>query len=202
MVVPSTEPQTPRLIGLLPDALSDDQRRLYDSITGGQRASGTRRFPITDEQGRLVGPFDAMLRAPRIGDALQSLGAALRFGGGLPDRAREMVILAVANREDSAFERFAHEAVGRGVGLRDSELEALRHGDPLSGDDHIEEVVLRTARILLADRDLDDDDYTVAVAVLGEDGLFELTTIVGYYSTLALQLRVFRVGLPDEQSSR
>jgi hypothetical protein len=30
--------------------------------------------------------------------------------------------------------------------------------------------------------------------VLGADGLFELTTLVGYYSTLALQLRVFRVG--------
>jgi 4-carboxymuconolactone decarboxylase len=35
------------------------------------------------------------------------------------------------------------------------------------------------------------------VAQLGEDGVFELTTLVGYYATLALQLRVFRVGVTD-----
>jgi 4-carboxymuconolactone decarboxylase len=29
------------------------------------------------------------------------------------------------------------------------------------------------------------------VKALGERGLFELTTLVGYYATLALQLRVF-----------
>jgi len=31
----------------------------------------------------------------------------------------------------------------------------------------------------------------------GHGGAFELTTLVGYYATLALQLRVFRVGAPD-----
>jgi 4-carboxymuconolactone decarboxylase len=30
--------------------------------------------------------------------------------------------------------------------------------------------------------------------VLGPEGVFELTALVGYYATLALQLRVFRVG--------
>jgi len=34
------------------------------------------------------------------------------------------------------------------------------------------------------------------VAGLGEAGVFELTTLVGYYTMLALQLRVFRVGVP------
>jgi 4-carboxymuconolactone decarboxylase len=36
-----------------------------------------------------------------------------------------------------------------------------------------------------------------AGAQLGTAALFELTTLVGYYATLALQLRVFRVGAPD-----
>jgi len=31
------------------------------------------------------------------------------------------------------------------------------------------------------------------VAVLGERALVELSTLVGYYATLALQLRIFRV---------
>ena len=46
---------------------------------------------------------------------------------------------------------------------------------------------------LLARADLDDEEYADAVAALGERAVFELTTLVGYYATLALQLRVFRV---------
>ena len=42
--------------------------------------------------------------------------------------------------------------------------------------------------------DLDDEQYDTAVTVLGERAVFELSTLVGYYATLALQMRVFRVG--------
>jgi len=37
-----------------------------------------------------------------------------------------------------------------------------------------------------------------AVAFLGRAGIFELTTLVGYCATLALQLRVFRVATPQD----
>lgn len=33
--------------------------------------------------------------------------------------------------------------------------------------------------------------------LLGESVIFELTTLVGYYSLLAVQLRVFRVEAPS-----
>jgi 4-carboxymuconolactone decarboxylase len=52
-------------------------------------------------------------------------------------------------------------------------------------------------RALVQVGDLDDEEYAAAVAGLGEAGVFELTTLAGYYATLALQLRVFRVGVPD-----
>ena len=53
-------------------------------------------------------------------------------------------------------------------------------------------MVARTAAALAARGDLDDAEYREA-GQLGADGLFELLTLVGYYATLALQLRVFRV---------
>ena len=46
----------------------------------------------------------------------------------------------------------------------------------------------------LLDGDLDDERWAEASASLGAAVVFELTTLVGYYATLALQLRVFRVG--------
>lgn len=79
----------------------------------------------------LLGPFNEFLLRPALGDALQRVGAAVRYAGSLG---------------------------GRAAGLTDAELAAIAAGAPL-------------------------DRETV----------FELTTLVGYYATLALQMRVFRV---------
>ena len=48
-----------------------------------------------------------------------------------------------------------------------------------------------TAQLL--DGDVDDELWDEASRVLGAEVVFELTVLVGYYATLALQLRVFRV---------
>ncbi|MGH9083635.1 MAG: carboxymuconolactone decarboxylase family protein, partial [Acidimicrobiales bacterium] len=115
----------------------------------------------------------------------------------LPARARELAILAVAAAEDSAFERYAHEAVAADAGVPATVIAAVRTGAPIELDDDVERATIAAARALAADGDLDDDAYAAAVATLGECGVFELTTLVGYYRTLALQLRVFRVGVPE-----
>src|SRR5215469_12111400 len=119
-----------RLPWLAPEALSEDQRKLYDLIVGGPRGKGPRAFPLTDETGRLNGPFNAMLVSPEVGTAVQELGAAIRYRSSLPDRARELAILELAALRRCAFEWYAHERVGRNVGLTDDELEAVRTGKP------------------------------------------------------------------------
>ena len=190
----------PRIPKLEPAALGDEQRTLYDAIAGGRRAQGPQLFRLTDADGRLEGPFNAFLLQPRLGSALQALGAAVRYETALDDRCREIAILVVAAHWRSGFERYAHEAVGRAAGLTGADLAAIRDGrhDMLSGR---EAVVARTAATLAARGDLDDTEYREAEDHLGPDGLFELLTLVGYYATLALQLRVFRVPGPEETTS-
>jgi 4-carboxymuconolactone decarboxylase len=186
----------PRIGKLEPGALDDEQRALYDAIAGGRRAQGPQLFRLTDEAGRLEGPFNAFLLQPRLGSALQALGSSVRYDTGLDDRCREVAILVVAAHWRSAFEWYAHEAVGRSAGLGDGELAAIgegRYGD-LAGR---EAVVARTVAALAGRGDLDDEEYRQAVAQVGLPGLFELLTVVGYYATLALQLRVFRVPVPE-----
>ena len=48
------------------------------------------------------------------------------------------------------------------------------------------------------DGDLDDDAFAQATDVLGLPQVFELLTLVGYYDTLSLQLRVLRVAAPRQ----
>ena len=190
--VPTRQPR------LRPTELDEDQARLYRAITEGPRSKGPKLFDLTDEHGALNGPFGGFLLSPAVGDALQGVGAAVRYRTALSDRAREMAILAVAARWDSDFERYAHEAVGRACGLSEEELTILRGGDiPELGDDN-ERAALRLTRALL-DGDVDDATWTACVPPLSPSTVFELTTLVGYYSTLALQIRIFRVDdAPDQ----
>jgi 4-carboxymuconolactone decarboxylase len=173
-----------------PDQLTDAQRRLYDALARGPRAAESA-FPLTDENGALVGPFDAMLLAPVVGDAVQAVGAALRFSGELSDRAREIAILLVGRHFASDFEVSAHEAVGRRIGLSDDDLSDVADGQAPRSSDSAERLVTEIVVRLLTYQDLDAALYERAARELGESVIFELTTLVGYYSLLAVQLRVF-----------
>ncbi|WP_426560637.1 carboxymuconolactone decarboxylase family protein [Angustibacter sp. McL0619] len=186
-----------RITKLTPDSLDDDQRAVYDAVAGGRRAQGPQLFRLVDDEGGLEGPFNAFLLQPRLGLALQAVGSAVRYETSLSDRAREIAILVVSVHRDCAFEWYAHEAVGRHVGLTDGDLEALREHRYDAFGAVQETVVARSTHLLLEAGDLDDEAYGEAVEVLGVQQVFELLTLVGYYDTLALQLRVFRVPPPS-----
>jgi 4-carboxymuconolactone decarboxylase len=182
-----------RLAVLSSDTMTPEQVGLYREILSGPRGQGPRAVLLATGAGGLAGPFNTMLYAPEVGHALQELGAAIRFRTQLTSRIRETAILIVAQAWDSEYERTAHEPIGRDAGLTDPELQALRTGtDPCFADEQ-ERVAYRVVRSLAGPADLDDHEYDQAVRTLGERALVELSTLVGYYATLALQLRIFRV---------
>jgi 4-carboxymuconolactone decarboxylase len=180
-----------------PADLDAGQRALYDAITGGPRAAQAGTVPITDEEGRLVGPFAVMLLAPAVGNAMQQVGATIRFGTGLTGRERELAILTVAGVLDSDFERLSHEPAARALGLSQDQVDAALAGRVPAGTDDDEALVCRLAKVMTADRTLADEEYAGGVAALGTERLAELTWLVGYYSALALALAVFRPVLPE-----
>ena len=183
---------TPRIRPLTPAELTPEQSALHRAIAEGPRAKGPQHFPLTADDGSLRGPFDLMLRSPAVGTAQQELGAAIRYRTGLTDRMRELAILLVAARWDSAFERESHEAIARALGFGEDELTAIRGEDvsPFTGAER----VLGSAVLALLDGDLSDEAWGAASTAIDVDGVVELTALVGYYATLALQMRVFRVG--------
>jgi 4-carboxymuconolactone decarboxylase len=189
-----------RLPVLSSEEMTSEQVVLYREILGGPRGQGPRAVLLASGAGGLAGPFNAMLYAPSVGHALQELGTAIRFRTELAPRVREMAILVVAQAWDSAYVRESHELLGRDAGLTDTEIEALRAGADPGFADKQEQVAYSVVRALTGpgpkSADLDDQEYDTAVAVLGERALVELSALVGYYATLALQLRIFRVAGP------
>lgn len=187
-----------------PDELAPEARRVYERIVGGPRSADSRRSPIVDDAGRLMGPFNAMLVNPAVGDALQQLGTAIRYHTELSARTRELAILVVAAHRRSDFEWQSHAPLALAAGLTAPDLEAVRREedppDPTApallrlntADDEVRRVV----RSLLVDRDLDDALFAQATDRLGLSCVVELISLVGYYDLLALSMRALRVGLP------
>ena len=194
---PAFENLPPRLDLTAPADLGDAQRALYEAITGGPRASQSGTVPIADESGRLLGPFAVMLLTPEVGNAVQQVGAKIRFATALSARMRELGILAVAGTLRSDFERLAHEPAALRAGLTQDQVNAALTGQVPGGLTADEALACRLAQAMTAERTLADEDYAAGIAGLGRERLAELTWLVGYYSALALALSVFRPVLPE-----
>ena len=182
-----------RLKRHLPSDLNEEQLALYGEISGGRRADGKQHFPIVGQDGALEGPFNAMLLAPRVGSGLQRLGSSIRYESNLPPRLREIAILMVASRWNCDFERRAHEPIAADAGVSTVEMASIHENGSFHSIDPTEKVMLNTIWTILQAADLTDDEYGAAVDQVGPEIVFELLTLIGYYSTLALQLRIFRV---------
>jgi 4-carboxymuconolactone decarboxylase len=184
-----------RLARLTRDALTDDQRELFDEIAGSEKPGQRPKFPRVGADNALEGPFNARLLNPAIGMAMQRLSTAIRYSMTLTNRTRELIILVVAATWQSTYEQAAHEDIGRAVGLTDTEISTIASGGiPEIVGDELASVIV--ARALVDHNDLTDSEYNSAVAELGERKLFEIVCLVGSYAQTALQLRVFRVEPP------
>ena len=164
---------------------------LYDKIINGPRKAQRGQVPIADDRGCLLGPFGLMTIAPVVGEAVQSVGSALRFGSGLSPRIREIAILVIAARFRSEFEWFAHEPAASASGIAEHQLDQLKAGsipEDLSSEEALAASLIES---MLAQHTLTDAEYNAALQSLGEQTLAELVWLCGYYSMLALSLNVF-----------
>ena len=177
---------------------SSEQDAVVAKITGGKRAGVHGRSDLVDDEGGLRGPFNAMLYNPALGDAMQALGAAIRFETSLPGRLRELAILTIAVRWQSQYEWYAHEPLARADGLTSAVIEALQAGAKPVFEADDEALVFRFACELLDTRSVSDITYAEAIDALGAQGVVELVAVLGNYTLVSMVLNTFDVGLPGD----
>lgn len=185
-----------RLEPLHPEGLDTEQRRVYDEITLGPRSG--QPFRMLDDEGRLLGPFDALVRVPAVGEAVQRVGERLRFQSTIDERTRELVILTVAVHWNCEYEWYAHSrlALDRGL-LTPAELAALLRDVTPRSFGAPERAVLDAVRSLLVHRRMPDGMYGALRRHLPEAQIVEIVLAVGYYGLLAAVLTTFAIPAPE-----
>ncbi len=182
---------------LLKDAdLTEPQRALRDAVlrTRGQRARAAGYRAATDD-GRLIGPFNALLRDEQIGTAKLAWVTAVSQAG-LGAEVVESVILTVAWIWDSPYIRYAHTAAARSAGIRTPEVSSLLAGEVPAGIGDEARLAVRLTRALLIDRRVGDALYADLLRVFDERRLVALVELIGQYTNTAATVACFDVPAP------
>jgi 4-carboxymuconolactone decarboxylase len=184
-----------RLPWLAPDDLDPERRAFYDLTV--ERFAGRRRAtPLTDERGRFHGPYNPMLFAPQIGDALERLGMALRFDGRLPRLSFEAIVLMIAVDRQASYEWYAHLPVALAEGLPPEAVERIRTHDFTPIRAILGDALFELVEGAMDHRGPSDEVYAAVEAEYGVTGIQEAIHTVAHYDEIALMMATFRIPLP------
>jgi 4-carboxymuconolactone decarboxylase len=159
-----------------PETMSPEQRRVYEAIAQGPR----RGVPL---------PFLAMLDAPQLADAIQSVGATLRFAGGLPPALRETAILATAAAFGAPYEWDHHLPIAREAGVSEAVIAAASAGRT-DTPDALANRVIAVCRGAVLQRQVPVEALAAIAQALGRQAATEIVAIAGYYPLLGLFLGI------------
>ncbi|HET6152096.1 MAG TPA: hypothetical protein VFE15_04020 [Marmoricola sp.] len=142
----------------------------------------------------LAGPFVALVHSPELMTRVQKVGEHLRFGDtSLAADIRELTVLVVAAHWGAHYEWGSHiaSAVTNGISVPTCEALAARVTPrDLTAD---QMVAYQVVTSLLDTGTVDNVAYAAGLEAHDERWLVELTTLTGYYTTLALILGLGKV---------
>ncbi|MBR72658.1 MAG: carboxymuconolactone decarboxylase [Rhodospirillaceae bacterium] len=167
------------------EELTDNQLKIYNSIKSGKR-------------GEVPDLFMVLMHSPEVANHTQALGEKLRYNTSLPKYMSEMVILMVASFWRCPYEWHYHEPEAKKSGLTIKIINSIRNFKKPIFDDNQMDAVYNFTNELLFNRTIDDNTYNKALGLLGQKGIIELTSLIGYYCMIAMTLNEHQVPLPKD----
>jgi 4-carboxymuconolactone decarboxylase len=168
------------------DKMTEAQKKAFDEVTSGPRGAGGAE-----------GPFVPLLRSPEFMSVLQKTGEYVRFHNSIGPKLTEFVILLTARQWTQQYEYDAHQVNGLKAGVKQEMISAITEGRRPTGMAADEEIVYDFCTELRQNQSVSDATYARAVSKFGEQGVVDMTGLVGYYTTLAMIMNVARSPLAD-----
>lgn len=143
---------------------------------------------VVATRGSMIRPYEVMLHAPGVAGPAAELGQQIRYHGSLTDHDRELAILTVSVIADCHFEWDEHVDIARRAGVSESALRHLKGSDDPLTD--AEKLIAGFVLELVQSKTVSDERFAATQSALGNEGLVELTALVGYYLMLAFVMNV------------
>jgi 4-carboxymuconolactone decarboxylase len=171
-----------RILEIPPEKLTAEQTQVFDQLAAGR--------------GRILGPYKIWIHSPPVARGMEQIGTFLNKRSSLSKREVEIAILVIAQHWQGDYVRQAHIREGKAAGLTQQTIDMiLAGGKPELADAH-ERAVHRFAAALVAGTKLSDADFAEIEAAMGRDGIAEVLVLLGYYTSVALAMKVHEVPIP------
>eukprot|EP00933_Yihiella_yeosuensis_P038994 TRINITY_DN32944_c0_g1_i2.p1 TRINITY_DN32944_c0_g1~~TRINITY_DN32944_c0_g1_i2.p1 ORF type:complete len:246 (-),score=42.30 TRINITY_DN32944_c0_g1_i2:72-809(-) len=185
--------------------LSEEQKLLYDRIIEDRGKTGAKGgFSVLNEDGSLVGPWNAMVGSPVIGSLAERMGSFCRHKNQCPADLYEIGILVVGVEWKSQFEWYAHEKLALKAGVAAEAIEGIKSRalpESITAFTPEQRAVYAYARELHDMKRVSDETHAAAlVAVRREQALVDLVFTMGFYHQISMTLNAFNVPLPEGES--
>ena len=172
-----------RILEIPPEKLTPEQTTVFNQLVAGR--------------GRILGPYKIWIHSPTIATGMEHIGTYLNKKGSLSEREVEIGIVVIAQHWNGDYVREAHIKLGKSVGLTQDTIDAILAGrDPKLTDPH-ERAVHRFATALVAGAKLSDTEFAEIEKVIGRAGIAEVLVLLGYYTSVALGMKVHQVPIPQ-----
>lgn len=145
-------------------------------------------------RGLVPGPHKIWLANPKLLKAIVSTGAYFQKDSSLSKGEIEIVTNVINGRWLAAYGNYEHEKIGVELGgLEPQKVEALIAGLPISFDDPRQQIVYELASTLVQPRVVPLGLYRRAKETIGDEGITDVTVLMGWFTSVSLTLAAFDV---------
>ena len=164
--------------------LTPDQAQVFKDLVAGR--------------GRLLTPYKIWIHSPRLAAAMETIGTFLNKKSSLTEREVELTICIIANHWKGEYVWAAHVKMCRDLGFPQAVFDAIRAGQVPQFDNERERAVYDLANIAMEPGGGSDEVFARADKLLGRNGIAEVLVLLGYYTSVAMGMKLHRVPVPGK----
>lgn len=152
-------------------------------------------------QGAVSGPYGVLLHSPELAELVAALGNYVRWNAALTPRQTETAVLTAAREWDARLMWGSHVRLGAEAGVPDVTIKIIGQRGTVDSLEADEAAIVTYVRELLRAHRVAQPTFDALRAIVGDQGIVDLTGLVGYYGLVASILNAFEVeplaGAPD-----
>ena len=165
-----------------------------DQLSAAQRPVGDQIMKVSSVG--IGGPYNSMLRSPKLAQLLFDLFHYLRWETSIPLKLNELAILVIARQWRSQIEWFAHAPIAAKEGLSANIIAELKANQRPSGMAEDEALVYDFVTELTTTHKVSDETYARAKKHFNDQQIVDLTAVAGNYVMVAMLLAMSEQTVP------